>query len=135
MTFKDQTIQHAAGEMAELTIQDFSEEGDTAEITTENGQPVCVASLNRSFGQPAYTGRLRVIRAGDSLYLVNILPVEEYLKGRCSQRNAGFLCIRSFKIPNGLCQKLCLYRYSKSQIFICRFKRQHRLSGLYESEH
>ena len=34
MTFKDQTIQHAAGEMAELTIQDFSEEGDTAEITT-----------------------------------------------------------------------------------------------------
>lgn len=27
MTFKDQTIQHAAGEMAELTIQDFSEEG------------------------------------------------------------------------------------------------------------
>lgn len=81
MTFKDKTIQHTAGEMAELTIQDFSEEGDTAEITTENGQPVCVASLNRSFGQPAYTGRLRIIRVGDSLYLVNILPVEEYLKG------------------------------------------------------
>ena len=81
MIFKDQTIQHAAGEMAELTARDFSENGDTAEITTESGQPVCAASLNRSFGHPVYTGRLRIIRNGDSLYLVNILPVEEYLKG------------------------------------------------------
>lgn len=120
--------------MAELTIQDFSEEGDTAEITTENGQPVCVASLNRSFGQPAYTGRLRVIRAGDSLYLVNILPVEEYLKGVVPSEMPASYASEALN-PNGLCQKLCLYRYSKSQIFICRFKRQHRLSGLYESEH
>jgi len=81
MTFKDQTIQHAAGDSAELTASDFSEDGDTAEITAKGGQPVCVISLNRSFGHPAYTGRLRIIRDGDALYLVNILPVEEYLKG------------------------------------------------------
>lgn len=81
ITFKDKILQLAPDESTELTVRDFAQDGDAAEITAENGQPVCVVSLSRNSGHPSYTGRLRIIRTGDSLYLVNILPVEEYLKG------------------------------------------------------
>ena len=81
LTFKDRTVQYPSGEIVEFTADDFAEDGDLAEITVENEGAVTVHSLNRSCGHPAYQGRLRIVRAGKKLYLINILPVEDYLKG------------------------------------------------------
>ena len=40
-----------------------------------------ILSINRSCGNPSYSGRLQIMRSKDALFLINILPTETYLKG------------------------------------------------------
>ena len=81
LTFKDRTVQYPAGEIIDLTADDFTQNGDSAELSAENDQAITVLSLNRNCGHPSYCGHLRIIRTEEMLYLINIISLEDYLKG------------------------------------------------------
>lgn len=81
LTFHNKVIQYPADEVVELNIDDFSEDGETAEAVPENHHCMTILSINRSCGNPSYSGRLQIMRSKDALFLINILPTETYLKG------------------------------------------------------
>ena len=81
LTFHNKVIQYPADEVVELNIDDFSEDGETAEAVPENHHFMTILSINRSCGNPSYSGRLQIMRSKDALFLINILPTETYLKG------------------------------------------------------
>lgn len=49
-------------------------------LETEEGEELTVTSLNRTQGNPSYTGRLELLDTQDGLVLVNELDLEDYLK-------------------------------------------------------
>lgn len=79
--FDDRIRQCTAGETVTLTASDFSADGEAAEIKAADGGEIQVLSIERSCGFPSYEGILRTERCGNSLLLVNILPLEHYLYG------------------------------------------------------
>lgn len=50
-------------------------------ITSEEGGKIEVMSLHRGGGQPLYRGKIEVAKAENGLYIINELPLEQYLYG------------------------------------------------------
>ena len=71
LTFHNKVIQYPADEVVELNADDFSEDGETAEAVPENHHCMTILSINRSCGNPSYSGRLQIMRSKDALFLIN----------------------------------------------------------------
>jgi len=57
---------------------------NTIEITAENSQPLEIVGLNRKGKQAAYRGVFQIVKIPskqDKFYVINELPLEEYLRG------------------------------------------------------
>lgn len=80
LTSDGQESKIPAGEELVLTPEDARLDAGRLIICPPEGEEICVASLERSEGQPSYGGRLEVLRTEEGLVLVNELYLEDYLK-------------------------------------------------------
>ena len=69
----------AAGEETLLTPGSYGVH-DTLSVTTTSGEgKITINSIERNSINPSYRGKLDVVMMGDYLYVINKLPLEEYL--------------------------------------------------------
>lgn len=77
----DVTDEKAEGVKCQINAADYKN-GDVITVVPANETDrIQVTSLQRSCGAPQYRGTLKIYVKGDFLYLVNELPMEEYLYG------------------------------------------------------
>lgn len=67
---------HAKGEEVTFTAAELKER---TEVSAENGGTISIVNIKRKQGTPAYRGTIEIDRWGESLHVINELPLEEYL--------------------------------------------------------
>lgn len=78
VTRGDATVHYGKGHKLELAAGSVSE-SERLVVTADQGGRLTVESLKRTQGKPSYRGNLEIERAGQSLRIINELPLEEYL--------------------------------------------------------
>jgi stage II sporulation protein D len=73
---KNKSTLYKKGEKLVLSADKMS--NDVVVDTADKGK-IRIESLKRQYGVPEYRGTIRVIKNGDSLYLINEVSIEEYL--------------------------------------------------------
>lgn len=77
----DVTDKKSEGVKCQINAEDFKK-GDVITVTPSNGNDrIQITSLQRNCGAPQYRGVLKIYVKDGYLYLVNELPLEEYLYG------------------------------------------------------
>ncbi|MBR1815631.1 MAG: SpoIID/LytB domain-containing protein [Lachnospiraceae bacterium] len=74
----EDTASYNANDRITIKYSDY-EEGDIIKITPDEGGSIELFSIERTYGNPIYSGSIEVIIGEEYLNLINVVPLETYL--------------------------------------------------------